>query len=57
MFPMQEERIKFDEYGEVIQPEDYRIADVGGEMQDDNKENSLIKSEDIKKEKDEGKFA
>lgn len=55
MFPAQEDRIKFDEYGEAIQPEDYRIADLGGDMLDDNKENSLIKTEDIKKEKDEGK--
>ena len=58
MFPMHEERIKFDEYGEVIQPEDYRIADIGMEVQEDNKENQTIKSEDIKKEKleAEGKF-
>jgi cleavage and polyadenylation specificity factor subunit 2 len=53
MFPMHEERIKFDEYGEVIQPEDYRIADIGMEIQEDNKENQTIKSEDIKKEKTE----
>lgn len=54
MFPMHEERIKFDEYGEVIQPEDYRIADIGMEVQEDNKENQTIKSEDVKKEKTEG---
>jgi cleavage and polyadenylation specificity factor subunit 2 len=54
MFPMHEERIKYDDYGEVIQPEDYRIADSTAEVQDDNKENNLIKSEDIKMEKDEG---
>lgn len=54
MFPMHEERIKFDEYGETIQPEDYRIADLGMEVQEDNKENQAIKSEDIKKEKIEG---
>ncbi|KAL7035085.1 hypothetical protein ACKWTF_008219 [Chironomus riparius] len=52
MFPAQEDRIKFDEYGEVILPEDYRIADLAGDMMDDNKENSLIKTEDIKKEND-----
>jgi cleavage and polyadenylation specificity factor subunit 2 len=51
MFPMHEERIRFDEYGEVIQTEDYRIADMGHELQEDNKENGAIKSEDIKKEK------
>lgn len=54
MFPMYEERVKFDDYGEVIQPEDYRIADSGGmENMEDNKENTMIKSEDIKREKDE----
>lgn len=56
MFPMQEERIKFDDYGEVIQPDEYRIMDIGNDGQEDNKENSLIKQEDIKKEKDDGKI-
>ena len=56
MFPAQDDRIKFDEYGEVILPEDYRIADLAGDMMDDNKENSLIKTEDIKKENDDGKI-
>lgn len=50
MFPMHEERIKFDEYGEVIQQEDYRIADIGMEENDVNKENLL----DIKKEQADG---
>jgi cleavage and polyadenylation specificity factor subunit 2 len=53
MFPLYEERIKFDEYGEIIQVEDYRIADMGMDAQDDNKENQLLKQEDMKKEKDE----
>lgn len=53
MFPIYEERIKFDEYGEIIQPEDYRIADGSTENQEDNKENTLIKSEDMKREKEE----
>lgn len=53
MFPLYEERIKFDEYGEIIQVEDYRIADGGLDAQDDNKENQLMKQEDMKKEKDE----
>uniref|UniRef100_A0A182T530 Cleavage and polyadenylation specificity factor subunit 2 n=1 Tax=Anopheles maculatus TaxID=74869 RepID=A0A182T530_9DIPT len=56
MFPFHEEKIKFDEYGEIIQPDDYRMVDVGpGETNgaDDNKENGGIKQEDIKKEKDE----
>lgn len=53
MFPLREERVRFDEYGEVVNPDDYRI-DLGTDSQDDhNKENALIKSEDIKKEKEE----
>ncbi|XP_050099981.1 probable cleavage and polyadenylation specificity factor subunit 2 [Anopheles aquasalis] len=53
MFPFHEEKIKYDEYGEIIQPEDYRMVDLGPETNgDDNKENG-IKTEDIKKEKDE----
>ncbi|XP_053658956.1 probable cleavage and polyadenylation specificity factor subunit 2 [Anopheles marshallii] len=55
MFPFHEEKIKFDEYGEIIQPDDYRMVDLGPETNgnDDNKENAGIKTEDIKKEKDE----
>uniref|UniRef100_A0A182JRJ0 Cleavage and polyadenylation specificity factor subunit 2 n=1 Tax=Anopheles christyi TaxID=43041 RepID=A0A182JRJ0_9DIPT len=53
MFPFHEEKIKYDEYGEIIQPDDYRMVDIGPETNggDDNKENG-IKTEDIKKEKD-----
>ncbi|XP_053681446.1 probable cleavage and polyadenylation specificity factor subunit 2 [Anopheles nili] len=53
MFPFHEEKIKYDEYGEIIQPEDYRMADLGPETNggDDSKEN-YIKTEEIKKEKD-----
>ncbi len=52
MFPLHEEKIKHDEYGEIIQLEDYRMADLPLEgAQEDNKEN-LIKAEDIKKEND-----
>ncbi|XP_058117782.1 probable cleavage and polyadenylation specificity factor subunit 2 isoform X1 [Anopheles coustani] len=52
MFPFHEEKIKFDEYGEIIQPDDYRMVDVGPETNGgDDKENN-IKTEDIKKEKD-----
>uniref|UniRef100_A0A182NLA6 Cleavage and polyadenylation specificity factor subunit 2 n=1 Tax=Anopheles dirus TaxID=7168 RepID=A0A182NLA6_9DIPT len=53
MFPFHEEKIRYDEYGEIIQPEDYRMVDLGPETNgtDDNKENN-IKTEDIKKEKD-----
>lgn len=55
MFPLHEERVKFDEYGEIIQPDDYRIAEMGSGMDtsEDNKENGMVKSEDIKKEKNE----
>lgn len=52
MFPLREEKIKHDEYGEIIQLEDYRMADLSFEPTEDNKENTQIKSEDIKKEKD-----
>lgn len=38
MFPFVEEKIKIDEYGEIIRPEDYKIADAIQEV-DDNKEN------------------
>ncbi|XP_058062767.1 probable cleavage and polyadenylation specificity factor subunit 2 isoform X1 [Anopheles bellator] len=52
MFPFHEEKIKYDEYGEIIQPEDYRMADLVPETNgDDNKENN-IKMEEIKKEKE-----
>lgn len=57
MFPFHEDKIKFDEYGEIIQLEEYRMVDIGPEMSvDDNKENQnqIIKSEDVKKERDEG---
>lgn len=52
MFPFHEEKIKFDEYGEIIQPDDYRMIDLGPDgVGDDNKENQ-IKADEIKKEKD-----
>lgn len=52
MFPFQEEKIKCDEYGEIIQLDDYRIVDLGPDaMMEDNKENHQLKAEDIKKEK------
>ena len=54
MFPLHEERIKYDEYGEVILVDDYRIAETGNEFcqEGGDKENQHIKTEDIKKEKD-----
>ncbi|XP_033127154.1 cleavage and polyadenylation specificity factor subunit 2-like, partial [Anneissia japonica] len=35
MFPFHEERIKWDEYGELIRPEDYALVDVTGTENDD----------------------
>lgn len=56
MFPFHEEKIKSDEYGEIIQLEDYKMLDVGIDVvMDDNKENAQVKVEDIKKETDKGK--
>uniref|UniRef100_A0A1B0GEA0 Cleavage and polyadenylation specificity factor subunit 2 n=1 Tax=Glossina morsitans morsitans TaxID=37546 RepID=A0A1B0GEA0_GLOMM len=51
MFPFQEEKIKCDEYGEVINLDDYRIADMNYEasLEEHNKEN--IKKEEMKGEK------
>uniref|UniRef100_A0A6V7ING6 Cleavage and polyadenylation specificity factor subunit 2 n=1 Tax=Bracon brevicornis TaxID=1563983 RepID=A0A6V7ING6_9HYME len=43
MFPFHEEKIKIDEYGEIINPDDYRIADTVTEL-DDNKMNVDIKT-------------
>ncbi|KAH8343595.1 hypothetical protein KR084_005544, partial [Drosophila pseudotakahashii] len=43
MFPYHEEKVKYDEYGEIINLDDYRIADTGGydfvPMEEQNKEN------------------
>ncbi|CAH0550597.1 unnamed protein product [Brassicogethes aeneus] len=44
MYPFSEEKIKCDEYGEIIKPEDYKLADVVPE--EDNKENIVIKKEE-----------
>ncbi|CAH2012768.1 unnamed protein product [Acanthoscelides obtectus] len=45
MYPFHEEKIKCDEYGEVIKPEDYKLAEVPVEGED-NKENIVIKHEE-----------
>lgn len=49
MFPFHEEKVRHDDYGEIIQLEDYKLADVGFDApaHDDNKENGQIKSENI----------
>lgn len=44
MYPFHEEKIKCDEYGEIIKPEDYKLADINPD--EDNKENILIKKEE-----------
>lgn len=50
MFPFHEEKVRVDDYGEIIQLDDYKLADVGFDNQtthDDNKENGPnIKMED-----------
>lgn len=52
MFPFHEEKVRHDDYGEIIQLEDYKLADVGFDapVHDDNKENGLIKSENNNEE-------
>lgn len=45
MFPFFEEKVKFDEYGEIIKPEDYKMIDTNPETED-NKENLEIKEEE-----------
>ncbi|XP_017769181.1 PREDICTED: probable cleavage and polyadenylation specificity factor subunit 2 [Nicrophorus vespilloides] len=44
MFPFHEDKIKSDDYGEIIKTEDYKLADAVAEP-DDNKENIVIKKE------------
>ncbi|XP_055677061.1 probable cleavage and polyadenylation specificity factor subunit 2 [Lutzomyia longipalpis] len=50
MFPFHEEKIKSDDYGEIIQLDDYKIVDSGMEFGEDNKENQLSKADEVKKE-------
>ncbi|XP_011500980.1 PREDICTED: probable cleavage and polyadenylation specificity factor subunit 2 [Ceratosolen solmsi marchali] len=45
MFPFLEDKIKVDEYGEIIRSEDYKIAEVLPETED-NKENIEVKTEE-----------
>lgn len=47
MFPFHEDKIKCDEYGEIINLDDYRIVDVASEntVEESNKEN--IKKEEV----------
>ncbi|XP_049786252.1 probable cleavage and polyadenylation specificity factor subunit 2 [Schistocerca cancellata] len=46
MFPFSEEKVKFDEYGEIIRSEDYKMVDSNPEAED-NKENVEIKEEEV----------
>lgn len=48
MFPFHEEKVRHDDYGEIIQLDDYKLADVGFDqptIHDENKENGQIKLE------------
>ncbi|XP_044264414.1 probable cleavage and polyadenylation specificity factor subunit 2 [Tribolium madens] len=45
IYPFHEEKIKCDEYGEIIRPEDYKLAEIAPEVED-NKENVVIKKEE-----------
>lgn len=45
MYPFHEEKIKCDEYGEIIKPEDYKLVEVSPDAED-NKENIVIKKEE-----------
>lgn len=58
MFPFHEEKVRHDDYGEIIQLEDYKLADVGFDApissHDDNKENGQIKSENANEQNKSG---
>lgn len=45
MYPFHEDKLKCDDYGEIIKPEDYKLADVNPDGEE-NKENILIKKEE-----------
>ncbi|KAJ8928971.1 hypothetical protein NQ314_018387 [Rhamnusium bicolor] len=45
MYPFHEEKIKCDEYGEIVKPEDYKLVEVTTEAED-NKENIIVKKEE-----------
>lgn len=51
MFPFHEEKIRLDDYGEIVQLDDYKLADIGFDApsHDDSKENGP-KAIDVKKE-------
>ncbi|CAG9860487.1 unnamed protein product [Phyllotreta striolata] len=45
MYPFKEDKIKSDEYGEIVKAEDYKLAEISAETED-NKENIVIKKEE-----------
>nr|KAG5700899.1 hypothetical protein BaRGS_012306 [Batillaria attramentaria] len=47
MFPFHEEKIKWDEYGEIIRPEDYIIADPVPQEEEKAKEVEVVPEEEI----------
>ncbi|XP_037929131.1 probable cleavage and polyadenylation specificity factor subunit 2 [Teleopsis dalmanni] len=48
MFPFHEDKIKCDEYGEIINLDDYRIADSGYEIINDEQNKENLKKEEVK---------
>lgn len=46
MFPSKEEKVKWDDYGEIIRLEDFMILEVN-QMEDDSKDKTEIANEDI----------
>lgn len=52
MFPFHEEKIRADEYGEIIQLEDFKMLDLDVPYEDNKENQQAIKVEEIKKEKD-----
>lgn len=48
MFPFHEEKIKWDEYGEIVNLDEYRIADVSYDNVNDDNNKENVKKEDIK---------
>ncbi|KAI5746357.1 hypothetical protein M8J77_002710 [Diaphorina citri] len=47
MFPFHETKIKYDEYGEVIRPEQYKILEITPEVEDNSKETDADKDDEI----------
>ncbi|XP_043473723.1 probable cleavage and polyadenylation specificity factor subunit 2 [Leptopilina heterotoma] len=54
MFPFHEDKIKSDEYGEIIRSEDYKIVEKTENETEDNKENVEIKTDETLQHPDSG---